>query len=161
MTTITQRSQVITLVSVAIAAGARQDRACGAISLSERTLQRWQRDQCRGDQRPIRVQEPKNRLSASERQALLAVANSDEFAHLAPSQIVPRLADQGQYIASESSFYRVLRAASQLQHRGSATQQAACAVRNGTQPALQLGHHLFADVGHRGLLLPVLVHGCF
>lgn len=48
-----------------------------------------------------------------------AVANSEEFAHLAPSQIVPRLADQGQYIASESSFYRVLRAASQLQHRGS------------------------------------------
>ena len=117
MTTLTQRSQVITLVSDAIAAGARQDRACGAISLSERTLQRWQRDQCRGDLRPIRVQTPKNRLSASERQAVLAVANSDEFAHLAPSQIVPRLADQGQYIASESSFYRVLKAASQLQHR--------------------------------------------
>ena len=118
MTTLTQRSQVITLVSDAIAAGARQDRACGAISLSERTLQRWQRDQCRGDQRPMRVQAPKNRLSTSERQALLVVANSDEFAHLAPSQIVPRLADQGQYIASESSFYRVLKAARQLQHRG-------------------------------------------
>ena len=114
MTTLTQRSQVITLVSDAIAAGARQDRACGAISLSERTLQRWQRDQCRGDQRPMRVQTPKNRLSTSERQALLVVANSDEFAHLAPSQIVPRLADQGQYIASESSFYRVLKAAEQL-----------------------------------------------
>lgn len=118
MTTLTQRSQVIALVSDAIAAGARQDRACGAISLSERTLQRWQRDQCRGDQRPMRVQAPQNRLSASERQAVLVVANSDEFAHLAPSQIVPRLADQGQYIASESSFYRVLKAASQLQHRG-------------------------------------------
>ena len=118
MTTLTQRSHVITLVSDAIAAGARQDRACGAISLSERTLQRWQRDQARGDQRPMRVQAPKNRLSTSERQALLVVANSGEFAHLAPSQIVPRLADQGQYIASESSFYRVLKAASQLQHRG-------------------------------------------
>ena len=118
MTTLTRRSHIITLVSDAIAAGAHQDRACGAILLSERTLQRWQRDQCRGDQRPIRVQTPKNRLSSSERQAVLAVANSDEFAHLAPSQIVPRLADQGRYIASESSFYRVLKAASQLQHRG-------------------------------------------
>jgi putative transposase len=118
MTTLTQRSQAITLVNDAIAAGARQDRACGAISLSERTLQRWQRDQCRGDQRPMRVQAPKNRLSESERQTVLAVANSEEFAHLAPSQIVPRLADQGQYIASESSFYRVLKAASQLRHRG-------------------------------------------
>jgi putative transposase len=118
MTSLLQCRQVIALVGQATQAGARQDRACGAISLSERTLQRWQRDQCRGDQRPMRVQAPKNRLSASERQALLAVANSDEFAHLAPSQIVPRLADQGHYIASESSFYRVLRAASQLQHRG-------------------------------------------
>ena len=118
MTTLTQRSHVITLVSDAIAAGARQDRACGAISLSERTLQRWQQDQCRGDLRPMRVQAPKNSLSTSERQALLAVANSDEFADLAPSQIVPRLADQGQYIASESSFYRVLKAANQVKHRG-------------------------------------------
>jgi putative transposase len=118
MTTLTQRSQVITLVSDATAAGARQDRACRAITLSQRTLQRWQRDQGRGDQRPMRVQAPKNRLSASERQALLTVANCEEFAHLAPSQIVPRLADQGQYIASESSFYRVLKAAQQLQHRG-------------------------------------------
>lgn len=118
MTTLTERSQVITLVSVAITAGARQDRACGAICLSERTLQRWQRDQLRGDQRPMRVQVPKNRLSAVERQHLLELANSDEFGHLAPSQIVPRLADQGQYIASESTFYRVLKAECQLQHRG-------------------------------------------
>ena len=63
------------------------------------------------------MQAPTNRLSESERQAVLAVANSDEFGHLAPSQIVPRLADRGQYIASESTFYRVLRTERQLQHR--------------------------------------------
>lgn len=118
MSTLTQRSNIIALVGQAIEDGARQDRACEVISLSERTLQRWQRDQSRGDQRPIRVQEPKNALSAQERQAVLAVAQSEEFGHLCPSQIVPRLADQGQYIASESTFYRVLRAANQLQHRG-------------------------------------------
>ena len=66
----------------------------------------------------MRVQVPVYRLSGPERQALLAVANSAEFGHLSPSQIVPRLADRGQYIASESTFYRVLRAQSQLQHRG-------------------------------------------
>uniref|UniRef100_UPI001CBCFA3D IS3 family transposase n=1 Tax=Tateyamaria pelophila TaxID=328415 RepID=UPI001CBCFA3D len=37
-----------------------------------------------------------------------------------PSQIVPRLADQGQYLASESSFYRILRAQGQQHHRGRA-----------------------------------------
>jgi len=41
-------------------------------------------------------------------------------AHLPPSQIVPSLADQGRYIASESSFYRVLRESDQLAHRGKA-----------------------------------------
>lgn len=118
MSTLTERSNIIALVGQAIEDGARQDRACEVISLSERTLQRWQRDQSRGDQRPIRVQEPKNALSAQERQAVLAVAQSEEFGHLCPSQIVPRLADQGNYVASESTFYRVLRAANQLQHRG-------------------------------------------
>ena len=117
MSLLSERQQVIALVGQAITAGARQDRACGAISLNARTLQRWQRDPFRGDQRPTRVQAPKSRLSALERQALLAVANSAEFGHLSPSQIVPRLADRGQYIASESSFYRVLKAHRQLQHR--------------------------------------------
>ena len=118
MTGLTERGQVMVLVAEAIDAGARQDRACMAISLSERTLQRWQRDELRGDQRPVRVQTPSNSLSMLERQRLLAVANSAEFGHLPPSQIVPRLVDQGQYIASESTFYRVLRAENQLQHRG-------------------------------------------
>jgi transposase InsO family protein len=118
MSTLTERSNIISLVEQAIKDGARQDRACEAISLSERTLQRWQRDQSRGDQRPIRVQQPKNALSAQERQAVLAVAQSEEFGHLCPSQIVPRLADQGKYIASESTFYRLLKAQNQLQHRG-------------------------------------------
>jgi putative transposase len=117
MSTLSERSQVISLVNAAIAAGARQERACSAISLSERTLQRWQHNQSRGDQRPTRVQTPKNQLSELERQSLLTVVNSDEFGHLAPSQIVPRLADRGQYIASESTFYRVLKAHNQLQHR--------------------------------------------
>lgn len=117
MTSLSQRRQVIALVADATQAGARQERACWAMGLSERTLQRWQREQCRADLRPARVQAPKNRLSALERQAVLAVANSDEFGHLAPSQIVPRLADRGEYVASESTFYRVLRAAKQLSHR--------------------------------------------
>jgi putative transposase len=39
---------------------------------------------------------------------------------LAPSQIVPRLADSGQYVASESTFHRVLKAAHQLGHRSPA-----------------------------------------
>jgi len=118
MTSLAERDPIMALVSEAIVAGARQDRACAAICLDARTLQRWQRDPSSGDKRLMRLQSPKNPLSELERKSLLAVANSDEFGQLPPSQIVPILADRGQYIASESTFYRVLKKAKQCAHRG-------------------------------------------
>lgn len=120
MTSLPERRQVMLLVAEAMQAGARQDRACQVLSLSERTLQRWHSDQAgkHGDRRPARIQVPKNRLSEQERERLLAIANSPEFGHLPPSQIVPRLADLGQYVGSESTFYRTLEAENQLKHRG-------------------------------------------
>jgi transposase InsO family protein len=48
---------------------------------------------------------------------MIEVATSSEYRDLPPSQIVPKLADLGIYIASESSFYRVLKRASLTQHR--------------------------------------------
>ena len=48
------------------------------------------------------------------------MANQPQFAHLSPHQIVPALADQGRYLASEATFYRVLRTANQLARRGRA-----------------------------------------
>jgi len=118
MTSLSERGQIILLVSEAVTSGARRARACSIISLSPRTLQRWQLGRLCGDQRPDRVQDPKNSLSDLERTRLLAVVNSDEFGNLPPSQIVPILADRGQYLASESTIYRVLKAANQLAHRG-------------------------------------------
>jgi transposase InsO family protein len=118
MTPLVERGQIITMVQEAMDSGARQDRACTVISLSERTLQRWQVDQALGDQRPCRVQTPSNKLSVVERQKVLTVANSVEFGSLPPSQIVPILADRGEYIASESTFYRIMKAENLLRHRG-------------------------------------------
>lgn len=48
---------------------------------------------------------------------MLAVANSPDFRDLSPNKIVPTLADLGRYVASESSFYRVLKSERQLAHR--------------------------------------------
>jgi transposase InsO family protein len=73
------------------------------------------------DKRPSAVKAaPTSKLTENERQKILEVCNSEEFATLPPSQIVPILADRGDYIASESSFYRVLKANNMLQHRGRA-----------------------------------------
>src|SRR5688500_12461857 len=120
MTSLPERDQVMAMVAEAIAAGARQERACEDISLNARTRPRWQNDRVEGacDRRPARIQTPRNKLDELERRRVLAIANSPEFGHLSPSQIVPRLADQGEYVASESTFYRVLKAENQLTHRG-------------------------------------------
>ncbi|EOG3074246.1 helix-turn-helix domain-containing protein [Salmonella enterica] len=61
---------------------------------------------------------PKNRLSAEEEQQVLAICHEPRFASLPPSQIVPVLADEKRYIASESTFYRVLRRSGETTHRG-------------------------------------------
>jgi putative transposase len=110
------------LIEEAIIAGARRGKACSELDISDRTLRRWTKDgQIHADQRPLVPRpEPANKLSAAERTAVLDVCNSKEFASLPPSQIVPKLADQGCYLASESSFYRILRSDGQQHHRGRA-----------------------------------------
>jgi transposase InsO family protein len=117
MTDLAARNFILEVVAEARLAGARQRQSCDAIGMQVRTLQRWQREPTVGDRRPGRVQDPANKLNDLERQRILALANSAEFGHLPPSQIVPRLADQGKYVASESSFYRVLKAVNQVKHR--------------------------------------------
>jgi putative transposase len=120
MTALEERVALIGLISEATLAGARQARACEMLGLSARTVQRWQSGEPDAvDGRSLRRYEPSHKLSADERAEVLAVANSAEFGHLPPSQIVPRLADQQRYIASESTFYRVLKAEKQLAHRRS------------------------------------------
>lgn len=127
MTSPEERATLNELISEASAAGARQARACAMLGLSARTVQRWQGGGPDAvDGRTLRRHEPAHKLSAGERAELLAVANSAEFAHLPPSQIVPRLADHQRYIASESTFYRVLREEKQLVYRRSERPARAC-----------------------------------
>jgi transposase InsO family protein len=108
---------ILGLVGEAVSAGARQDQACGLLGLDERTLQRWRKAGVGADLRLGPRTVPKNKLTPGERQQILVLANLPEHRDLSPKQIVPRLADQGRYVASESSFYRVLRAEGQMNHR--------------------------------------------
>ena len=116
------RQTAVDLINEAVVAGARHFKACGVLQISERTFRRWTRGGAvRSDQRPlVQRPEPANKLSETERAAVLSLCNSKEFSDLPPSQIVPKLADEGRYLASESSFYRILRAEGQQHHRGRA-----------------------------------------
>ena len=57
-------------------------------------------------------------LSEAERARIIEIANEPRFAETPAARIVPALADQGIYIAGESSFHRVLRAHGQMNRRG-------------------------------------------
>jgi putative transposase len=107
-------------VNDAVAQGARKAKACDELGISIRTVQRWvDGDEVGADQRPLlKRPTPSNKLTDAERAQILRVCNQGEHADLAPSQLVPKLADEGQYLASESSFYRLLKEADQLHHRG-------------------------------------------
>jgi putative transposase len=110
-------------IDIAHRAGARLSKACAEAGLEVRTLQRWKAHGglVSGDRRPTAVRPtPAHALSASEREQLLRVANEPRFADLPPARIVPALADEGVYLASESSFQRVLRAQGQNRYRGRA-----------------------------------------
>lgn len=122
MTSFPERQWVVSIIDEAVTQGARKEMACETIELSIRTLQRWSvSGAVKGDQRNnVRIHAPKNKLSDKEREKILQICNEAEFSHLAPSQIVPILLDRGIYIASESTFYRVLKQANQLRHRGKA-----------------------------------------
>jgi transposase InsO family protein len=111
------------LVEEAVTSGARLERACMAIGLRARTLQRWAG--CDEDGRHGPRHTPANALTPAERAAIVAVATSPEFRDMSPKQIVPQLADRGRYLGSESTFYRVLRAAQLQQRRGRARAPAA------------------------------------
>lgn len=110
----------LALVDDAVIAGARVERACEIIGVSTRTLERWRLDEACTDRRAGPRHAPAHQLSEAEKATILAVANAPEFRDKSPKQIVPTLADRGEYVASESSFYRVLREANQLAHRGRA-----------------------------------------
>lgn len=107
------------LIAEAVENGARRFRACKELGLCLRTVQRWRH--YRADRRQVVQREaPANKLNAAERQAVLDAANQPGYASLTPHQIVPKLADEGVYLASESTFYRVLKEANQNRRRGRA-----------------------------------------
>ncbi|MGF7049235.1 transposase [Paenibacillus sp. DS2015] len=114
------RQVAMTLIGEAVRAGARERLACQELAITQRTLQRWRSDRSPlEDQRPHAIKRaPSHKLSEPKVQQIVEVINQAEFKSLPPSQIVPRLADQGIYLGSESTFYRVMHKHGQQQHRG-------------------------------------------
>ncbi|WNK19870.1 hypothetical protein P1P91_13755 [Halomonas piscis] len=110
----------MTLVQDAQRDGARLAKACQVMGINVRTYYRWVTEgQVMADRRPDADRpEPANKLSPGEREAIVALCNAPEYRSRPPAFIVADQADKGNYLASESTMYRVLHEYDQQHHRG-------------------------------------------
>jgi len=83
--------------------------ACRVAEISARTIERWRKHPESDDRRRGPHHRPNNALLPTEEAQIVGVMRSARFAHLSPKQLVPQLADEGLYLASESTFYRLQR----------------------------------------------------
>ncbi len=88
---------------------------CLALSVSRSTLVRRRCGASTPQTRKAR--HVPRQLSEEERSAILALLYSDRFADLAVPQVFAQLLDEGRYLCSESTMYRLLRANAEVQER--------------------------------------------
>ena len=152
------RCEILRLIAQACGRGCRKSAACGLLGLSVRTVQRWLKNG-HVDQRKGCRAKPANALSQAERQHVLEQVCGPEYQEMSPKKIVPCLADEGIYIASESTIYRILRDHQMLTHR--ATAKPATRVRPKTlvaqalQSGVDLGYLVSADDSPWDILPPI------
>ncbi len=87
---------------------------CQALAVPRASYYRWRTPQVRGPARPRRVPRA---LPPEERQRILAVLNSERFADLPPAEVYATLLDEGTYLCSIRTMYRILQAHGEVQER--------------------------------------------
>ena len=95
-------------VAEALGAGARLAPTCQVVGVSPRTIQRWRERPGTEDGRAGPRHRPRNAQTPAQEARVAEVLLDPRNAGLSPKQLVPRLADAGRYVGSESTMYRVL-----------------------------------------------------
>ena len=87
--------------------------ACAALGVSRATYYRAQQP------RPVPAPRPRpaRALSDEERARVLATLDSEPFMDLAPAQVYAKLLEDGEYLCSTRTMYRILAAANQVRER--------------------------------------------
>jgi putative transposase len=99
-----------------LAQGYRERTICEALEVSRSTLRRRLHGTSERPQVPRRPHSHRA-LSAEERAGVLAVLHSERFADRAPAAIHAILLDDGVYLCSVSTMYRLLRASDEVRER--------------------------------------------
>ena len=119
------KHNIALLIDEAYQSGARKLAACDLLEISLRTYQRWQKGML-DDKRKGASKKVANKLSEEEIQHVINVSCEPDYRNLPPEKIVPKLADKGIYIASESTFRRVLSVNNLLTYRGESKPKQKC-----------------------------------
>ncbi len=94
--------------------------ACEAVGAAQASYYRRHRQSpppARPEPIPHRQRRQPRALNAAEQQAILDTLHSDRFVDLAPAEVWATLLDEGVYLGSESTFYRLLRQAGEVRER--------------------------------------------
>jgi hypothetical protein len=103
---------------------------------------------------------PANKLTQKERAHILDICHQPQYASLPPAQIVPRLADKEQYVASKSSCSRMLHQADEQHHRGRSQMPRRIEppegfLRHWSQSGVELRYHVAGSTDPRHVFLPL------
>jgi putative transposase len=99
--------EALDLISEAYSSSCRIKIACGDVEIDFKSHNRWKEDLV--DKRNGPLTEPANKLSDDIKKEIIEIATSKEYVDLSPWEVVPKVADKGTYLASESSFYKILK----------------------------------------------------
>jgi transposase InsO family protein len=89
---------------------------CKFLGISERTIERWNKYGIKDNRKGTQKSVPR-KLTEAEKEEIYKTCCSEEFKDSNPHEIYHNLLDRGVYLASESSFYRILREKKALAHR--------------------------------------------
>jgi transposase InsO family protein len=110
------KRQTLIIIQEARDKGCTIKECCDCIEISTRTYIRWNKgllmDKRKGAKKRVAL-----KLSDSDRQNIIRVCCEDRFIDLTPYCIIATLLDEGIYLGSASTFYRVLREAGLTKHR--------------------------------------------
>ena len=116
------REKALKLLEEGQKKGASASAIADFLGICVRSLRRWghawaahgfSKDGRKGSRRHV-----SHRLSHEERKRLIETINNQRFADLHPAQIVAILAEENDYVGSESTIYRIMRQEGLLNHRG-------------------------------------------
>ena len=117
---LTDKLKAIELIEEAYSSGARLHKATAELLISVRTFHRWKRLQETHqleDRRAAASRVHSSKLTEEDEEKMLEVLADPQYANMSPKHFVPLLAQNGTYIACESSFYRLMKARHLLTHR--------------------------------------------